>query len=477
MANISEAVKIRREVLKELAKKAYDGTLKDTVRDILYTVVTDDGPRHRCCIYRERSILEERVHLALSQPMDIPLELAAAQALQGEIVKGPVMSMLPSACDRCLADKFMVTDACRNCLAHHCIVSCPKNAIFIVRNRAYIDREKCCSCGRCKTACSYSAIVEIKHPCEHACEVQAITAAPNKKAVIDHEKCVACGACKIACPFGAIGDRSVLVQVIRTLKKRRTYAMLAPSFIGQFGVKVTAAQVVAALRKAGFYAVAEVSVGADWVIAREAAEFTEQVPASKPFMTSSCCPAFVGMIKKHAKEYEEHLSTTVSPMVALARLLKEKDPGAVTVFIGPCIAKKAEALAYPADVDFVLTFEEAEALLTGADLQAAMMPGEAMGSQATANGNLFAIAGGVAQAVAQAVQAQEGEVTVTACQSEGLEACQLMLKQLKKGELTANFMEGMACSGGCSGGPGTMNDVRVTQRLVKNFSQKARCGS
>lgn len=183
------------------------------------------------------------------------------------------------------------------------------------------------------------------------------------------------------------------------------------------------------------------------------------------------------MIKKHAQEYEEHLSTTVSPMVALARLLKEKDPAAVTVFIGPCIAKKAEALAYPADVDFVLTFEEAEALLIGAGLQAALLPDEAVISQATANGNLFAVAGGVAQAVAQAVQAQDGAVTVTTCQSEGLEACQAMLKQLKKGELTADFMEGMACSGGCSGGPGTINDVRVTQRLVKNFSQTARCGS
>lgn len=472
MANMSEAVKIRQEVLKELAKRAFDGTLKDTVRDILYTVVTDEGPRHRCCIYRERSILEERIHLALSQPLDISLELAAAQALQGKIEEGPVMSMLPSACDRCLADKFMVTDACRNCLAHHCIASCPKDAIFIVKKRAYIDREKCCACGRCKMACSYGAIIEIEHPCEHACEVQAITAAPNKKAVINHEKCVSCGACKIACPFGAISDRSVLVQVIQTLKKQRVYAMLAPSFVGQFGIKATAVQVFSALRHAGFYAVDEVAVGADWVIVQEAVELAGQVPAIKPFMTNSCCPAFVGMVKKHAKEYEAHLSATVSPMVALARLIKAKDPEAVTVFIGPCIAKKAEAFSYPADVDFVLTFEEAAALLAGAGLQAESMPDGAVTSQATTSGNLFAVAGGVAQAVALAAQADH--VNVTICQSEGLEACRGMLKQLKKGELAADFMEGMACSGGCSGGPGTMNDARVTQRLVKNFSQTAR---
>ena len=173
----------------------------------------------------------------------------------------------------------------------------------------------------------------------------AITAGADRKAKIDFNKCVQCGACRSACPFGAIDERSAIVQVIKEIKAgKQVYALLAPSFVGQLGLKVTPAQVVAALMKAGFTAVKEVAIGADLTACREAKELMEKVPSEQKYMTSSCCPSFVNMIKKHVPAAESKISQTVSPMVACGRYVKELNPDAVTVFIGPCIAKKSRSV-------------------------------------------------------------------------------------------------------------------------------------
>lgn len=476
MLQVTEVVKIRRRVLAELARLAYAGELeKHNINELLVdNIVTPDGPRYRCCVHKERAVLKDRIKLSLAQPLEIGLTEAAQNALAGEVADMPVINIMPEACDQCPIDKFLVTNACRNCVAHNCIASCPKKAITVVQNQAYIDKNLCIECGLCKKSCLYGAIVEISRPCERACDIGAIKADKVRRAYIDYDKCAQCGGCKVACPFGAIGEQSFLVQIIQQIKSgKRVYAILAPAFIGQFGMKVKPAQVVNALKKAGFYEVKEVSFGADIVTLEEAKEFLERVPDQQSFMTTSCCPSFVEMVNKHLPEMAEHVSSTVSPMVATGKVLKHEDKDAVVVFIGPCTAKKLEAKRYPELIDYVITFEEAEALLNGAGIQISSVEEDAFSTTASRDGNAFARAGGVVQAVIDAAELLSPETKINAFRAEGLQACCSALKDIKSGKIEANFFEGMACNGGCVGGPGVLNDVRVSTKLVDNYSANA----
>lgn len=473
MSQVSEVTKIRRQVLAEICRLAFAGELEANIRGLLTKVVTDAGPRYRCCIHKERAVLKDRVNMALSQPIGTDLAAAARAALAGKR-EAPVLKVLPEACDRCPIDKFMVTDACRNCVAHNCIASCPKQAITVVQNRAYIDKLKCVECGLCKRSCNYGAIIEISRPCERACELGAITAGSDRRAVIDREKCVQCGACMVACPFGAISDSSEIVQLIREIRRnRRVYALLAPAFIGQFGPRVSPEAVAAALKKLGFYQVREVAFGADMVALEEAREFLATVPGERQYMTTSCCPAFVALIEKHLPELKDNVSTAVSPMVAAARLIKAEDPEALTVFIGPCVAKKAEAQQYPDAIDYVLTFEELDAMLTGADIDIAAAAEGDFVTTASRDGIAFGRAGGVAGALGAALAQVAPETELKACSADGLANCKAALQKLRHGCPEINFLEGMACPGGCVGGPGALGDPRVTARLLDNFSRSA----
>lgn len=476
MSQVTEVVKIRRKVLSEVARMAFEGNLQENVKDILQSVVTESGPRYRCCVHKERAVLKDRVNLALCQPINTNLTVSAENALTQGAADIPIVSVLPEACDQCPIDKFMVTDACRNCVAHHCINSCARKAIMVVNNRAYIDQSKCVECGLCKKSCPYCAIIEISRPCERACDLEAINAGADRRAVIDYDKCVSCGACKTACPFGAIGDRSIIVQLIQLLKNtdKHIYAILAPAFIGQFGLKVKPGQVMKAVKELGFYEVHEVSFGADITTIEETKEFAASVHAERPFLTTSCCPAFVGLVDKHMPQMQPHVSSTVSPMIATGRWIKNNDPDAVVVFVGPCIAKKAEAQKYPEDINYVLTFEEMTAMLVGAGINVTEVEDDGYQTVASRDGNAFARAGGLVQAVVDAAAQMAPDVVVKPHRSEGLGNCKTALKQLKDGKIDANFFEGMACYGGCVGGPGTLTDYRVTTRLVDNHANTAK---
>jgi len=475
MSQVTEVVKIRRKVFAELARMAFAGTLEKDIATILNTVVTEEGPRYRCCVHKERAVLHNRINLALSQPMTVSIAEAASAALQGNKATMPVVNVLPEACDQCPIDKFLVTDACRNCIAHNCMAACPKKAIHVVLNRAYIDKNKCVECGLCKKSCEYGAIIEISRPCERACDLGAIKAGADRRAVIDYEKCVQCGACKTTCPFGAVGDKSFIVQLIQTLKAgKRVYAILAPAFIGQFGFKVKPGQVVEALKKMGFHDVYEASFGADLVTMTEAKELAETLAENpKSFLTTSCCPAFAGMVQKHMPEIANRVSTTVSPMVATGKIIRDKDPEAVTVFIGPCVAKKAEAEETKGIIDYVFTFEELAAMMVGAGINLAEVENTDYHSTASRDGNGFACAGGVTCSVIDTAAIISPEVKIIAQCGEGLSECQKILKQIQSGQISANFFEGMACVGGCVGGPSVMADRRVTGKLVAHFAAEA----
>lgn len=474
MAQVTEVAKIRRKVLAEISRLAFQGQLAENIRKIPKTVVTEEGPRYRCCVHKERAVLKDRINMALSQKVGTALERAAEQALAGKIADIPVLSVLPEACDKCPIDKFMVTDACRNCLAHNCIASCPRKAIMVVQNRAYIDKTKCVECGLCKRSCSYGAIIEISRPCERACDINAITAGSDRRATIDYEKCVQCGACKISCPFGAISDRSMLVQVIQQIKANKpVHALVAPAVAGQFGVNVKLGQVISALKKIGFSAVEEVAVGADIVTIEETKEFAARMSENENFMTTSCCPAFVGMIDKHYPEIRSKVSTTVSPMVASGTVVKQQSPDAITVFIGPCIAKKVEALQYPNLIDYVLTFEELASMFVGAGINIAELEAANNEAAASSDGQTFAKAGGVLAAVVNAAKELAPDTVLKAQRCEGLLNCKQALMGIQQGKTEANFFEGMACVGGCVGGPGTLNDSRLTTKLVETQAASA----
>jgi iron only hydrogenase large subunit-like protein len=212
--------------------------------------------------------------------------------------------------------------------------------VLLAASNIDIDKEKCVECGKCSQVCPYSAIKNHKRPCQNACKMKAITIDDLKKALINNNKCTACGACVYQCPFGAIMDKSFIINVINLINesennnKYKLYAVVAPSIASQFSY-VKFGQVISAIKELGFYQVAEAALGADMTAYAEADELIE-----KGVLTSSCCPAFTELIKKQFPSLIEHISSSPSPMVMIAKYIKKSNPNSKVVFIGPCTAKK-----------------------------------------------------------------------------------------------------------------------------------------
>ena len=319
----------------------------------------------------------------------------------------------------------------------------------------HIDAQKCKECGMCAKACPYGAIVHLERPCKKVCPVNAITYDENGLCRIDDSKCIQCGHCIHSCPFGAIGSKTYLVPIIENiLAGKEVIAMCAPSIEGQYGDNITMAAVRSTLMKLGFSDMVEVGLGGDMTAAYEAEEWTEAYQQGKK-MTTSCCPAFVNLLRKHFPDiYENNMSSTVSPMCAISRYLKLTHPGCVTVFIGPCIAKKAEALdiSIPDNADYAITFGELFALMRSKDLE--FEPAEKPYQEASLWGKRFAVSGGVANAVVECMQ-EKGEDTseIKLLHSAGGAECKKTMLLLHSGKLQEDFVEGMICPGGCLGGP------------------------
>ena len=278
----------------------------------------------------------------------------------------PLMQVIPSACDMCEDNKVEVSNMCHGCVAHPCMEVCPKDAISMVNGYAFIDQEKCIKCGKCISICPYHAIIKRIRPCAEACGVDAIESDAHGRARINNEKCVSCGQCMASCPFGAIADKSQIFQMIHAIKQGgEVIAEIAPAFEGQFGSGITPAQIKAALKDCGFSDVYEVALGADIGAVSEAHHYVKEVVnGDLPFLLTSCCPAWSMLAKKYFPETIDSISQELTPMVATARSIKKKHPDAKVVFIGPCAAKKLEASrrTVRSDVDFVITFEELDAI-------------------------------------------------------------------------------------------------------------------
>lgn len=452
--------KLKYKVLREVATHAYNGTLRDCYLDI--PKVISPGPKStmRCCIYKERAIAAERVKLAMG----------------GDRKNPNVVEVIGIACDECPVSGYTVGPDCRGCLAHRCSSACPRNAItFDDEHHAHINPDKCVNCGKCASVCPYSAIQNHVRPCERACKVKAITAGENHVANIDEHKCIGCGACVYQCPFGAIQDKSYLLDAIRMIQESgsnqnyKVYAVVAPSISSQF-VYAKLGQVITALKKLGFFNVVEAALGADMVAYREARELAE-----KGFLTSSCCPAFVSYIDKSFPELKPLVSHNRSPMAEVARFIKKTDPTARVIFIGPCTAKKQEVQldSVKPYVDCALTFEELQAWIDSRDIDLPSLEENAL-DNASFFGRIFARSGGLTDAVKQALSEQNNaDFILNPIACDGIEACRIALMKKKSGVLKENFIEGMACVGGCIGGAGCLTHGAKDKNEVDKYGREA----
>lgn len=444
ITNDKGIVELKHFILREVCRLAWEGRLTSgETEKIVYQVSPGPKPKYRCCVYKEREIVRGRIRLAMGQDPD-PAHSSTN-----------VVSVISSACDDCPIQTYFVSDICRFCLGKACLSSCRFNAIAPGDHKMKIDPAKCKSCGMCAKSCPFGAIIHQERPCRKACPVDAIFYDEAGICRIDESKCIHCGHCIHNCPFGAIGSKIYATDVIRhIIDGKRVIAMCAPATEGQFGKDISMAAIRAALKKAGFADMVEVGLGGDMTAASEALEWIEARKEGR-IMTTSCCPAFISMLHHHfPKQYEENKSSTVSPMVAVSRYLKSQDPDCVTVFIGPCIAKKGETLnaSIKNSADYALTYGEIVALLDSKGI--VPEPVDETYQEASLFGKRFAGSGGVAGAVLEVMQ-EMGEDTsdIKLMTCAGGDECKKALMLLKAGKLDVDFIEGMICPGGCVGGP------------------------
>lgn len=448
------------KVLREVARNAFNDTLLEKVTDIPKVIIPGNVPTMRCCVYKERAIIAERVKLAMGGNRSNP----------------NVIEVIEIACDDCPAGGYEVTNACRGCLAHRCEDVCRRNAItFDHQQKAHIDKNLCVECGQCAKVCPYSAIVSRRRPCENSCKVKAISMNENKAASISNEKCISCGACVYQCPFGAIIDKSFILDVIDMLKRSKNnteykmYAVVAPSISSQF-TYAKLGQVVTGIKELGFFNVVEAALGADMVAYKEAEELKK-----KGFLTSSCCPAFVDYIKKQFPDLAEHISENLSPAATIAKYIKTTSSPCKVVFIGPCTAKKMEFQKPEVRpyIDSVITFEELQALLDAKKVDIENLK-ESVLDNASYFGRIFARSGGLTDAVSEAIKEQgETDFVFNPIACDGIEACRAALLKAARGALPNNFIEGMACVDGCIGGAGCLTHGEKNKREVDAYGKEA----
>ena len=473
---------IRKKVFTEVARMAYAGGDYSHAEDLPYVIVPGDQPLHRESVFLERAIAGERVRLAMGlsirpiQTRTLMTEGMDHAAIAEQYYEPPLVNIIPYACHACPTNQYRVTESCQNCLAASCQKVCPKGAISFVNGKSHIDPEKCIKCGKCAKACSYNAIIHLECPCQAACGMDAIGSDEHGRAVINQDKCVSCGQCLVSCPFGAIVDKGQIFQVIKSiLKGDKVIAIVAPAFIGQFGKHSTPEKFIAAMKVLGFERIVEVAVGADMCTIEEAKDFLEKVPAEQNYMATSCCPAWHSMIHKLFPSETGKISMTLTPMVFTARLMKKKYPGCKVVFVGPCAAKKLEAIREDirSDVDFVLTFEELQGMFEAKNIDFETIEGMVPLNEGTAAGRGFAVAGGVAQAVTNLIHETNPEVEVKTARAEGLRDCRKLMLMAKAGKYNGYLLEGMACPGGCVAGAGTLLPVELAANVVGRYQKDA----
>lgn len=476
MSNIKLTSNLNKQVLVKIIQAFDSGDFPQSAYKIPFKMRPKNSePQYRCCIHKERAAIRERViaGLGFSVALDDHEKLLsqyAQDAQERRELSEEVLTAIDTACKGCLPVRIHVTDMCQGCVAQSCVASCKFKAISIKNSKATIDANLCKNCGKCISACSYSAIARRRVPCEEVCPVKAISKNELGAVEIDFDRCISCGACVSGCPFGAIHERSQLIDILKAIKKETPIvAMMAPALEGQFPESVS--KVATALTRAGFTHVMEAAEGADMTTLHEAEELAERMKAGEPFMTSSCCAAYREMVAKLVPELEKYVSETPTPMHYTAKIAKERFPGCLTVFVGPCVAKRKEGLKDPY-VDYVMSVEEMGALFVAKQIELSECEDYMFAVSSSSEAREFAITGGVSRAVAAA--STENAVITPFC-IDGLDrkAIALLKSFAKKGACNqGNLIEVMACQGGCVGGSSILNAPNSATAKIKTYAEE-----
>lgn len=430
----------------------------------------------RCCVHKERAVWRYKtlplLGLDMSDETDelTPLASYATKALQRSTnEKENLMCVIDEACSSCVSVNYEITNLCRGCVARSCYFNCPKEAIrFKSNGQAQIDHDICINCGKCHQNCPYHAIVYIPIPCEEVCPVKAITKDEYGVEHIDETKCIYCGKCINACPFGAIFEISQVFDILQHLKKGdQLVAMVAPAILAQFSAPVE--QVYGAIKALGFADVYEVAQGAMETTRLESEELLERLEEGHPFMTTSCCPSYTQLAEKHIPAMKKYISSTGSPMYYTAKIIRQQYPDAKLVFIGPCVAKRKEVQLNP-EVDFTLTFEELASVWKGMDIELETAAPFAMTFAASREAYGFAQNGGVINAVK--ANLKEGKINAIQIANLTKKNVNLLRAYAKTAKAPAQFIEVMACEGGCVTGPCAFADKMSAQKqLTKELTK------
>ena len=227
--------------------------------------------------------------------------------------------------------------------------------------------------------------------------------------------------------------------------------------------------------QAGFSDMIEVAFAADLLTIKESVEFNKHVKSPKDLMiTSCCCPMWVGMLKKVYKELMPDLSPSVSPMIAAGRIIKALNPEAKVVFIGPCIAKKAEAKEkdVAGAIDFVLTFQELNDIFNALSINPKDLKGIPSVEYTSTCGRSYARVGGVTKAIKDTVkELYPNKIqNFRAYRANGIKECKEILNDALTGNINFSFLEGMGCVGGCVGGPKILVSPEEGKEAVDKFA-------
>lgn len=299
------------------------------------------------------------------------------------------------------------------------------------------------------------------HKCIRQCPVKSIRFS-NAQANIVNEECILCGQCFVVCPQNAKEIRNDLITAKALLQSGApVYASIAPSFVANYH-HVTIRSMEQALKMLGFAGVEETAAGATLVKNR----YEQMIDRGEQnVLISSCCPTVNLLIQKHYPKALPFLADVVSPMQAHCMDIKRRYPSAKTVFIGPCISKKAEAMYYPGSVDCVLTFEELSVWLSEENITLPYIEDRNDESRT----RLFPVAGGILRTMACD---KPGYAYLSV---DGIENCIQAIKDILSHEIKNCFIEMSACTGSCIGGPAMDKSHRATLHdymLVNDYAGK-----
>lgn len=476
--SIAQSIEIKNEILERIVEAFFSEDFENNARLIPYDMRPkgSDVP-YRCCIYKERAILKERVKAGLGFALEEDdetklLSTFAKEAIERKEPDTYPLTVLDAACVGCVPSRIYVTDLCQGCVARPCQTACKFGAISMVDGKSKIDGSKCKNCKMCMRACPYNAIVKLAVPCEDACPVGAIHKDENNITRIDFDRCITCGKCVAACPFGAVNEKSQLVDIMKNIKApdKKLVAMIAPSIAGQFGCSIY--KLKSAIKKAGFDEVIEVAQGADITTINEAKEFEERMEEGAPFMTTSCCAGYNNLTATSLPEIQEFKSTTGTPLFYTAQIVREQYPDAISVFVSPCVAKRKEGMNNE-NVDYVMNYQELNALIKGRKINIEECEEEKFDKESSKQARNFGVTGGVADAVCSVLKDKESAKPYVI---DGL--TKDSIKELKKFAKDkscpdCNLIEVMCCEGGCIGGNAVIKSQRDAKKQLKTLLENS----